>query len=141
MSAIKASGRIASDIDPYAYNWRFLLYNHKFDEYCDTNMKDKRNVIDGDKFQLVFVPKNGQPPRLQRSEWIPTEQHQFGKNQRPSAIAEIQEQTPLVFLDDDDVEEMDVKPVSRNKYRDPLEFSHSTCLFEPTLQICSRQST
>jgi hypothetical protein len=91
---VQAGGRASSHIDVQANNWRFLLYNHKFGEYCDTNSRDKRAVCDGDKFQLIYVPKN-----------IEIGQSNQQWNRSASGVTE------LIFLDDD---EEDVKPVSIN---------------------------
>lgn len=103
VSTIQQAGRAASDIDPQSQNWRFLLFNHKFGEYCDTNSRDKRAVCDGDKFQLVFVPKK--LSQLPQNGWISASQPATSRNR---ATAEIQNQTPLIFLDEEDE---DVKPV------------------------------
>lgn len=84
------------------------------------NVRDKRSVCDGDKFQIVFATKNGDGHSLrQRSNGNWSEMSYFGNGRQSlnsaSVIAEVQNQTPLVFIDDDNnnvEEEVDVKPVS-----------------------------
>ncbi|KAI6206750.1 hypothetical protein M3Y94_00948200 [Aphelenchoides besseyi] len=41
------------------HDWRFMIFNRKFDEYCDIvgSEKDKRLIADGDKFEIVYTPK------------------------------------------------------------------------------------
>lgn len=84
------------------------------------NTRDKRSVCDGDKFQLVFEPKNEDRRSLRQranGNWSEAGYLMNGHQSLHSAsvIAEVQEQTPLVFLDDDNnnvEEEIDVKPAS-----------------------------
>lgn len=104
-STIQAAGRAAAHIDPQANNWRFLLYNHKFGEYCDTNSRDKRAICDGDKFQLIYVSKNVERLQSGHQRWVAANR----QSDAASVIAEVHNQTPLVFLDEEDE---DIKPVS-----------------------------
>lgn len=116
------AGRCASHINAPEHDWRFLSYNHKFDEYCELSAaNNKRTVNDGDKFQLIYTQKE----RNMNYNWAESMVSQLSQlSNRPSsshssnevvAMAEIQNQTPLVLLNDDDNDE-DVKPVRRLSY-------------------------
>ncbi|KAI6175553.1 hypothetical protein M3Y97_00701800 [Aphelenchoides bicaudatus] len=105
-SALQSAGQSFRKVDPHSYNWRFLHYNHKFGEYCDTNVREKRSVGDGDKYQLIFAEKNGATDngRKKRTNGSWTD-YPNGRHSA-SVIAEVQNQTPLVFLDDDNNNEI-----------------------------------
>jgi hypothetical protein len=114
---LKAAGP-SVNIDQRAYNWRFLIYNPKFDEYCDIAITPQRPICLGDKFEVVYTPKDEFTVTLsenwQNEEPITNGHTEQNIPRNAFAHAEIQNQAPLVFLDDDDGEEEgeDVKPVS-----------------------------
>ncbi|KAI6219322.1 hypothetical protein M3Y99_01667000 [Aphelenchoides fujianensis] len=69
-------------VDAEAHDWRFLVYNRKFDEYCDVIgvERERRLITDGDKFE--FAPRTA------------------------TIFADVRPRSPLLFDNDSD----DVKP-------------------------------